>query len=139
MKRVIAQGTFDLLHPGHVHYLEDAKCYGDRLFVIVARSENITHKQDPIVPDKQRLEMVSALDAVDDARLGHTDDFFVPVRKIDPDVIVLGHDQYHDEGVISDRLSDEGIECSVVRASARTDGKLLSTGQIIDNICERRC
>ena len=100
MKRVVAQGTFDILHPGHLHYLTDAKSMGDRLYVIVARSENVTHKAKPIVPDRQRREMVAALDPVDDARLGHTEDFFVPIRDIDPDVIVLGHDQHHDEGTL---------------------------------------
>ncbi|TKR25295.1 adenylyltransferase/cytidyltransferase family protein [Natronomonas salsuginis] len=144
MKQVVAQGTFDLLHPGHLHYLTDAKSYGDRLDVIVARAENVTHKPKPIVPDRQRLEMVNALDPVDDARLGHLEDFFVPIREIDPDVIVLGHDQHHDEETLSGMLAAEGIDCSVVRASARdpdpeSEGELLSTGRIIDRICDRRC
>lgn len=142
MKRVVAQGTFDILHPGHLHYLTDAKSMGDRLYVIVARSENVTHKAKPIVPDRQRREMVAALDPVDDARLGHTEDFFVPIRDIDPDVIVLGHDQHHDEGTLSGLLAEEGIDCDVARASARdpeADGELLSTGRIIDRVCERRC
>ena len=142
MKRVVAQGTFDLLHPGHVHYLESAKAQGDRLYAIVARRENITHKAGPIVPDRQRCEMVAALDPVDEARLGHTEDIFVPIRDIDPDVIVLGHDQYHDEADLEDRLAEEGIECSVVRAPERSQAsreELLSSGQIIDRICDRRC
>ncbi len=142
MRRVVAQGTFDLLHPGHLHYLRDAKSMGDRLYVIVARGENVTHKAEPIVPDRQRLEMVAALDPVDDARLGHTDDFFVPIREIDPDVIVLGHDQHHDEETLSGLLADAGIDCEIERASARdpeTAGELLSTGRIIDRVCERRC
>jgi len=45
--RAVAQGTFDILHPGHVHYLEDAATYGDELHVIVARGENVTHKAPP--------------------------------------------------------------------------------------------
>jgi FAD synthetase len=142
MRRVVAQGTFDLLHPGHLHYLRDAKSRGDRLFVIVARTENITHKEKPVVPERQRLEMIAGLDPVDDARLGDTEDFFVPIRAIDPDAIVLGHDQHHDEDALASRLADEGIDCEVVRASARPEGsetELLSTGQIVDRICEHRC
>jgi FAD synthetase len=142
MRRVVAQGTFDLLHPGHLHYLQDAKSYGDRLYVIVARSENVAHKREPIVPDGQRLEMVGALDPVDDARLGHLEDFFVPIREIDPDVIVLGHDQHHDGETLAELLAEEGIGCEVVRASARepeSGEELLSTGRIIEEICERRC
>jgi len=142
MRRVVAQGTFDLLHPGHLHYLEDAKAHGDRLHVIVARSGNVTHKPKPVVPDRQRREMVAALDPVDDARLGHTEDFFVPIREIDPDVIVLGHDQHHDERTLDGLLAEEGIDCDVARASARDadpEAELLSTGRIIDRVCERRC
>ncbi len=144
MRRVVAQGTFDILHPGHIHYLRDAKSHGDRLDVIVARAENVTHKPKPVVPDRQRREMVAALDPVDDARLGHTQDFFVPIRDIDPDVIVLGHDQHHDEGTLAESLAKNGIDCEVVRASAREGGadageELLSTGRIIDRVCERRC
>ena len=45
---VVGQGTFDILHPGHLHYLRDAKAMGDRLVVIVARSANVTHKESPI-------------------------------------------------------------------------------------------
>lgn len=141
MKRVVAQGTFDLLHPGHLAYLLDAKAMGDRLFVIVARSENVTHKPNPVVPDRQRREMVAALDPVDVARLGDTEDFFVPIREIDPDVIVLGHDQHHDETQLAERLAAEGIDCEVARADAREPGEeeVLSTGRIVERICERRC
>jgi FAD synthetase len=142
MRRVVAQGTFDLLHLGHLQYLSDAKSMGDRLYVIIARGENVTHKAKPIVPDRQRRAMVAALDPVDEARLGDTDDFFVPIRDIDPDVIVLGHDQHHDEERLAGRLAAEGIDCEVARAPPREpehDGEILSTGRIIDRICDRRC
>jgi FAD synthetase len=142
MRRVVAQGTFDLLHPGHLHYLTDAKSMGEELHVIIARSANVTHKEKPILEDRQRRDMVAALDPVDEAHLGHTEDFFVPIRKIDPDVIVLGHDQHHDEETLAAMLDEEGIDCEVARASAREteyDGELLSTGRIIDRVCKRRC
>ena len=142
MRRVVAQGTFDLLHLGHLQYLSDAKSMGDRLHVIIARSENVTHKAKPVVPDRQRRAMVEALDPVDEARLGHTDDFFVPIREIDPDLIVLGHDQHHDEEHLAERLDGEGIDCDVARAPPRDpddDEEVLSTGRIIDRICDRRC
>jgi FAD synthetase len=141
MRRVVAQGTFDLLHPGHLHYLEEAASMGDELRVIVARGDNVTHKPEPVVPDAQRREMVAALDPVDEARVGHVEDFFVPIRDIDPDVIVLGHDQHHDEETLSAMLAEEGIDCEVERASAREPDSesVLSTGSIIERVCRRRC
>jgi len=145
MRRVVAQGTFDILHPGHIHYLRDAKSRGDRLDVIVARAENVTHKPKPVVSDRQRREMVAALGSGSTTPdSGHTEDFFVPIRDIGPDVIVLGHDQHHDEEALTETLAENGIDCEVVRASAReadpdANGELLSTGRIIDRVCERRC
>lgn len=142
MRRVVAQGTFDILHPGHLHYFEEAKSMGEELHVIVSRSENVTHKEPPVVPDRQRRDMVAALEPVDEAHLGHVEDFFVPIREIDPDVIVLGHDQHHDEETLAGMLGEEGIDCEIARASARDsryDEEILSSGRIIERICRERC
>jgi len=139
--RVVAQGTFDLLHPGHVHYLRDAAEMGAQLHVIIARSENVTHKEPPVIPDEQRREMVAALKPVDEAHLGHPEDIFVPIERIDPDVIALGYDQHHDEDRLRAALSDRGIACEIRRASPldRDDpDRLLSTGHIIDRVLDER-
>lgn len=141
MTTVIAQGTFDLLHPGHVHYLEEAASMGETLHVIVARQTNVTHKDPPVLCDHQRRDMVEALEMVDHAHVGHESDIFVPIEQIDPDVIVLGHDQHHDEDAIAAELERRGIDCTLRRASAREpqyDDELLSTGRIIDRILEQR-
>jgi FAD synthetase len=139
--RVVAQGTFDLIHPGHVHYLEEAARFGDELHVIVARRANVTHKAKPILPDRQRRDVVAAFGVVHDARLGHESDIFVPIEDIDPDVIVLGYDQHHDEASIEEALADRGIDCRVERAGPREkryEEELLSTGRIIDRILDER-
>jgi FAD synthetase len=140
MVRVVAQGTFDILHPGHVHYLRDAASMGEELHVIVARSENVTHKPSPIISGPQRVEMVEALKPVDHARLGHPDDIFVPIEEIEPSVIALGHDQHHDVAGIEAALAERGIDCEVVRSSGREpdSDELLSTGRIIDRILDER-
>ena len=141
MTRVIAQGTFDLLHPGHVHYLTDAATYGDELHAIVARRANVTHKPEPILCARQRRDMVAALEAVDEAHLGDPEDVFVPFERLDPDVIVLGYDQHHDEAGIAEALAARGIDCRVERASGREpqhEDELLSSGDIVDRVLERR-
>jgi len=138
--RAVAQGTFDILHPGHVHYLENAATYGDELHVIVARGENVTHKAPPVLSDHQRLEMVDALAVVDNARLGHPEDIFVPIEEIHPEVIVLGYDQHHDADGIAEALADRGIDCRIERATPREahPDELLSTGDIVDRILDQR-
>jgi len=140
MTRVVAQGTFDILHPGHVHYLREAKAMGDELHAILARATNVTHKPDPVIPGPQRVEMVEALSSVDHARLGDPEDIFVPIEEIEPDVIALGHDQHHDDEAIEAQLAERGIDCEVRRASPRKpgEGEMLSTGQIIEKILAER-
>ncbi|SEH14286.1 FAD synthetase [Natronorubrum sediminis] len=140
-KTVIAQGTFDIVHPGHVHYLEEAAAMGDELYVIVARKANVDHKETPICPATQRRDVVNALEAVDEAILGHEEDIFVPIEEIDPDVIALGHDQHHDDAQIEAELERRGLECTVERASGResvADDEILSTRLIIERILEQR-
>jgi FAD synthetase len=139
--RVVAQGTFDILHPGHLHYLQEAAAIGE-LHVIIARRANVTHKARPILADEQRRDMVDALACVHEARLGHLEDIFVPIEEIRPDVILLGHDQHHDEASIEHALEERGLDCEVRRASGRTpeyEGELYSTGDIVERICEERC
>jgi FAD synthetase len=141
VERVVAQGTFDVLHPGHLHYLREAAALGEDLHVIVARRTNVTHKEAPVLDGRQRREMVAALAPVDRAHLGDDEDIFVPIEAIDPDVIALGHDQHHDDAVLERALTDRGIDCSVVRTSGREpayEGELLSTGDILDRVLARR-
>jgi FAD synthetase len=141
VRLVVAQGTFDLLHPGHVHYFREAAAMGDRLVVIVARDPNVTHKSSPVVPARQRRDVVDAVGVVDRALLGDPEDIFAPIERLEPDVIALGYDQHHDAAGIEHALAERGIDCAVERASAREpqyEGELLSTGAIKNRLLEQR-
>lgn len=138
---VVAQGTFDILHPGHVHYLEEAAACGDQLIVIVSRRNNVTHKAKPILPARQRRDLIAALEVVDQAILGHESDILIPVEEIDPDVIVLGHDQDHDEAELREALRERGLTPAIKRASPRKprfEGEILSSSEIIERIIDER-
>ena len=108
-RRIVATGTFDLLHPGHLFYLEESKKLGDELFVIVARDANVKHKPHPIIPEDQRLAMVAALKPVDHAMLGDQTDMFLPIEKIHPDVITIGFNQMFDAETLSRQLAARGL------------------------------
>jgi FAD synthetase len=115
MTRVVATGTFDILHPGHVLYLCKARELGDELWVIVARDSTIKHKRKPLIPEKQRLFMVQALKCVDQAVLGSETDMFEPIRQLKPDILVLGFNQHWDEAELKKQLAERGIHAKVVR------------------------
>jgi FAD synthetase len=137
LTRILATGTFDLLHPGHIYFLTQARALGDELFVIVARDSNVTHKPKPIVPEEQRLEMVSALGIVDKALLGSEKDMFEPLKQIRPDIIALGYDQRFDAEILEKELDKRGLSANVVRVSLSKECPLCSTGAIIKEVLKR--
>jgi len=137
LTRVLATGTFDLLHPGHVLYLTEARSLGDELYVIVARDSMIKHKPKPIIPEEQRLIMVSALKIVDKAILGSETDMFEPLKEIKPDIVAIGYDQTYDTGELEANLMEHGFDAKVVRIDKSKTCELCSSGRIIKKVLER--
>jgi len=137
MIRVVATGTFDILHPGHLYYLEESRKLGDELYVIVARDANVKHKPKPIIPEDQRLRMVAALKPVDHAVPGDLHDMFRPIAEIRPDIITLGFNQHFDEERLRQNLRERGLDAEVVRISAYS-GSLASSSKIIERILNTR-
>jgi len=137
MVRVLATGTFDILHPGHLLYLSKAKSLGDELYVIVARDSMIKHKPKPVIPEAQRLAMVKGLSMVDKAQLGSEEDIFEPLCLIKPDIIALGKNQFFDEKKLESELKGHGINAKVVRIQSFEQCELCSSAAIIRKIIER--
>lgn len=136
MVKVMASGTFDLLHLGHIYYLKEAKKLGNQLIVVVATDKTVRKlKHEPINPEKIRLNLVKELKVVDQAYLGHEDNMYKIVEKIDPDIIALGYDQIHDEKKIRKELKKRNIDAKVVRLSEYKGGSdLEGTRRIISKI-----
>ncbi|MCE5337846.1 MAG: FAD synthase [Methanomicrobiaceae archaeon] len=137
MIHVVATGTFDILHPGHLYYLEESRKLGDELSVIVARDANVKHKPRPILPEDQRLQMVQALKPVDHAFLGDLHDMFRPIAEIGPDIITLGFNQHFDEENLRQRLRSRGLNADVARI-AGYPGPLASSSKIVEHILKTR-
>lgn len=137
-RRVVATGTFDILHPGHLFYLEESRKLGDELFVIVARDINVKHKPHPIVPEDQRLQMVAALKPVDHAMLGDETDMFLPIVKIQPGVITIGFNQMFNEEKLGTQLAERNLPAKIVRIGKFPDGELSSSRLIVQRIIAKR-
>ncbi len=137
MVKVLATGTFDILHPGHILFLNKARELGDELYVIVARESMVRHKPKPVIPEEQRLKMVNALKVVDNAVLGSEKNMFEPVMEIRPDIIALGYDQTFDILKLENELRELKINAKVVRINDSKTCPLCSTGKIIKKILER--
>ena len=136
MVKVMAAGTFDLLHMGHIYFLKEAKKLGDTLCVVVATDVTVRKlKHEPVNPEEIRLNLIQELNVVDEAYLGHEDDMYAIVEEVRPDIIALGYDQIHDEKKIKDELKKRKLPAKVVRLSkynCRSD--LDGTRRIIQKI-----
>ena len=122
MKTVMAQGTFDILHPGHIHYLEESAEKGDELVVVIARDSRVKQRKDLVFDEEERKHMVESLEAVDEAVLGSEEDIYSTVEEVDPDIITLGHDQHHSREEVKELAEDAtGHEVEIYRSSGLED------------------
>ena len=113
MTRVMAVGIFDLLHAGHLHYVEQAKSLGEELVVVIAHDETVRkQKHEPVTGQDLRRRMVEGLKPVDQAIIGNPPGvpIFEILKQIDPDLIALGYDQKHSIDAIRKGLDQHGFE-----------------------------
>ena len=92
---VFTNGVFDLLHPGHVRYLRDARALGNALVVAVNSDRSvraIKGPERPVTPELERAEVLLALDAVDAVVVFDEDTPHAVISAIQPDVLVKGAD-----------------------------------------------
>ena len=129
--KVVVAGSFELLHPGHIELLKRAWELG-RVYVIVARDANVEKfkGRPPLVPEKQRLQVVSAVRYVSKAVLGSDRDVVEPLKALKPDIILLGPDQWVDEAWLEKRLKEERIPAKIVRLKKRFECNYCSTTKI---------
>ena len=137
MTRVVATGTFDIIHPGHLFYLRESKKLGDELFVIVARDANVRHKPRPVIPEEQRRNIVASLKPVDFAVLGDLQDMFRPIREIQPDIITIGYNQHFDIERLKLDLVVHRLDADVVRIGTYSEDQFCSSRLIVAEILKR--
>ncbi|MFI5350937.1 MAG: adenylyltransferase/cytidyltransferase family protein [Elusimicrobiota bacterium] len=99
---VFAAGCFNRVHPAHLRLLRHARALGDRLVVVLS---NDAHNKKPnAVPAAVRRERLMALNVADDVIVGDPDGFAATLRRVTPDILILGYDQ---------RLPDAETEAAV--------------------------
>jgi rfaE bifunctional protein nucleotidyltransferase chain/domain len=108
---VFTNGVFDLLHPGHVRYLQDARALGDALIVGVNSDRSVRANKGPdrpITPEAERAEILAALACVDGVAIFDEDTPRAIISAIQPDVLVKGADWAEDAIVGRDVVEARG-------------------------------
>ena len=141
-KIVLASGVFDLLHLGHVKFLEEAKKAGGKdaeLVVIIARDSTVEANKGrkPIMSENQRRALVESLKVVDEAVLGFEKfDLGDVIERIKPDVIALGYDQADMEKGVKAYVNQHNLNVKVIRIGKFEEDELDSSSKIRQKIVE---
>jgi FAD synthetase len=142
-KVVLASGVFDLLHLGHVRFLEEAKQAGGenaKLVVIIARDSTVEKMKGrkPIMSEDQRCALVESLKVVDKAVLGYEDlDIGEVIGKVKPEVIALGYDQGDMETAVYTYIAKHKLPVEVVRIGKFAENALDSSSKIKQKIIDK--
>jgi FAD synthetase len=142
-KVVLASGVFDLLHLGHVRFLEEAKRAGGKdakLIVIIARDSTVekTKGRKPIMSEDQRRALVESLKVVDEATLGYENlDIGEVIGQIKPDVIALGYDQVAMEREVKDYVAKHKLPVQIVKTGKFAENALDSSSKIKQKIIDK--
>ena len=108
---VFTNGVFDLLHPGHVRYLKQARAQGDLLVIGVNADASVRRNKGPerpITPERERAEVLAALECVDAVTIFDEDTPLAIISELQPDVLVKGADWAHDAIVGRDVVEARG-------------------------------
>lgn len=139
---VLASGVFDLLHYGHIRFLEEAKHLvgkNSKLVVIVARDKTVIRMKGrrPVIPEDQRRALVEALEVVDEALLGYEDmDLDSVIERIKPDVIAVGYDQDEIEEITRAIVEEKGLKLRIIKVGRFGMKDLDSSSKIKGKIVE---
>jgi len=108
---VFTNGVFDILHPGHVRYLQAARALGDLLIVGLNADDSVRRNKGPgrpINPESERAEVLASLESVDAVVIFHEDIPDAIVRLVQPDILVKGADWAEDRIVGRDTVEARG-------------------------------
>lgn len=114
---VFTNGCFDLLHPGHMDYLQKAKTLGDVLIVALNSDDSVRQikgESRPVNSLNDRIAMLAALECVDFVTSFQEDTPYNLIDAIKPDILVKGGDYTKDEIVGADIVEDNGGEVKIL-------------------------
>ena len=132
-KIVFTNGCFDLLHVGHIRYLQQARRMGDLLVVGINSDESVRRLKGPsrpLQPEQDRAEILAGLACVDYVVSFHQDTPIVLIERLKPDVLVKGADWPVDKIVGRDVVEQSGGTVATISYV-----KGISTSGLIERIC----
>ena len=117
MKTVLTNGCFELLHAGHVHFLQQAACFGDRLIVAVNTDESVAALKGagrPLQPLAHRMDVLRALRCVDGVVSFSTPHVSQLIRQLQPAVWIKGGDYTLGTLCMEEVIAAQSVKAEIV-------------------------
>ncbi|MFH1316635.1 MAG: adenylyltransferase/cytidyltransferase family protein [Candidatus Woesearchaeota archaeon] len=124
IKKVMVFGTFDIFHPGHINFFNQAKKHGDILIIVVARDMTVERVkgEKPLYDEVTRKRKLEHFDRSNKIVLGSQDDPYEIIKKYKPDVICLGYDQESFTDKLEEKLIELDVKAKVIRLEPFKEG-----------------
>jgi FAD synthetase len=134
LKVVMMGGAFEIIHPGHVHALSEARGLGNTLVVVVATDESVEKNKGrpPVTDQALRVGLISSIRQVDLALPGNKGSIYEILSRIRPDVVALGYDQRHKGDEIVQEAARRGIRIRAARLGSQVPD--LKTSKILHSL-----
>jgi cytidyltransferase-like protein len=134
LKVVMMGGAFEIIHPGHLHTMEEARKLGNTLVVVAAADSAVLRNKgrEPVTTQEWRVRLISSLRMVDVALAGGKGSIYDTMERVKPDVVALGYDQKHNPAEIEEEARRRGISLRVVRLDSPIPG--IKTSKIIQTL-----
>ena len=124
-------GTFDILHPGHLHFFKQARALANNPFLIVSIARDINVKKikgvRPLLSEEQRLKGIHNTGLVNKVVLGNIQGYMSHILKEKPDVIALGYDQQAYTENLKTELRKRGLMVKIVRLKSHKPNRYKSS------------
>lgn len=116
MKTVMVFGTFNIIHPGHLHMFRQAKKFGEKLVVVLARNHTVNDLKgyEPLT-EIDRREKLLKIPLVNEVVFGNIDDKMKVVKDVQPDAICLGYDQSFFVEELEAFLGENNLDIPIIR------------------------
>jgi cytidyltransferase-like protein len=134
LKVVMIGGAFEIIHPGHLHTMAEARKLGNTLVAVAATDGAVLKNKgrEPVTPQEWRVKLISSLRTVDVGLAGGKGNIYDTLEKVRPDVVALGYDQKHNPAEIEDEARRRGLSLKVVRLDSPIPG--IKTSKIIQSL-----
>ncbi len=120
MAKVLVTGTYDIVHPGHLYFFNQAKKYGDELIILVGRSDTVQSikGKEPMHTAEQRKKQLEMAKVASKVIVGDKEDKFKVLNDEKPDFVCLGYDQTAFTDTLEEEIKKRGLQTKVIRCES---------------------